>query len=382
MQNDVFYAIGKIIERDSKSTTYKFALLRGVIDMIQDNSPYTTVKGDRVSFPMGLLIEKWLLYYYPILESRIPIPQINGGARLAFQASFVRLVEAYGPIGGFSVFYNDLRNKGIPPRLQEDFFVLARELRDTIVKMPMKYMGRSISEGFYSIFQVDKARPKRDPEMDMAFLIRNFGSFSISVEYYEAFKLVGSFIGGQDSLLFKWAEFSVNASKQNLCVGTVVNQVLRSPITAREISESKRIYKEILEREKQVHCVWTGNRITTYDIDHMIPFSIWKNNDLWNLLPSAKRTNNQKRDKIPSPDLIEKQRELILHYWEILNENRSTRFKKEIQVALLGDRPFATWRQTGIQQLQDSCQYLISGRGYGEWNVGGSSPRSALLRSL
>jgi hypothetical protein len=63
MQNDVFYSIGKIIERDSKSTTYKFALLRGVIDMIQDNSPYTTVKEDRVSFPMGLLIEKWLLYY-------------------------------------------------------------------------------------------------------------------------------------------------------------------------------------------------------------------------------------------------------------------------------------------------------------------------------
>jgi hypothetical protein len=319
---------------------------------------------------------------YPILESHTLIPQINGGARLAFQTSFARLIDAYRPIGGFSVFYNDLRNKGIPPHLQQDFFVLAKELRDTITKMPMKYIGRSISHDFYSIFQFEKGRPKRNSEMDMEFLIQNFGSFSIPVDYYEAFKILGSFISGQDSLLFKWAEFSVNASKQDLSIGKVVNEVLRSPITAREISESKRIYRDILKREGQVHCVWTGNRITSYDIDHMIPFSIWKNNDLWNLLPSGTKTNNKKRDKIPSPDLIEKQRELIVHYWEILNESQSTRFKKEIQVALLGNHPFATWQQTGIQQLQESCQFLISNRGYEEWKVGSKSSRSAPDRRI
>jgi hypothetical protein len=43
MHNDVFQNISKIIERDSKTTTYKFALLRGVIDIIQDNSPFITI---------------------------------------------------------------------------------------------------------------------------------------------------------------------------------------------------------------------------------------------------------------------------------------------------------------------------------------------------
>jgi hypothetical protein len=37
--NETFINISKIIERDSKSTTYKYALLRGTIDIIQDNSP-------------------------------------------------------------------------------------------------------------------------------------------------------------------------------------------------------------------------------------------------------------------------------------------------------------------------------------------------------
>ena len=83
MDTQVFSHISKIIERVSKSSTYKFALLRGVMDIIQDNSPYITFSDGRVHFPTGLLIEKWLLYYYPILRSDIPIPMIHGRSKCA-----------------------------------------------------------------------------------------------------------------------------------------------------------------------------------------------------------------------------------------------------------------------------------------------------------
>ncbi len=65
MRDSIFSNISRIIERDSKVTTYKFALLRGVIDIIQDNSPYITFSEGRIHIPTGLLIEKWMLYYYP-----------------------------------------------------------------------------------------------------------------------------------------------------------------------------------------------------------------------------------------------------------------------------------------------------------------------------
>src|SRR5690606_26489581 len=120
---------GKIIERDSKTTTYKFALLRGVIDIVQDNSPYIRFLGDRVQIPTGLLIEKWLLYYYPLLESDIELPQIIGGSNLAFKPQLDELIDGYRPIGGFSAFYNDLKSKGIPQELLGNFFELARKLR-------------------------------------------------------------------------------------------------------------------------------------------------------------------------------------------------------------------------------------------------------------
>ncbi|MDO9511196.1 MAG: HNH endonuclease domain-containing protein [Bacteroidales bacterium] len=370
MNNEVFYNISKIIERDSKATTYKFALLRGVIDIIQDNSPFITISKDRVHFPTGLLIEKWMLYYYPILECSTNIPQINGETNLAFGNHLKKIITDYKTIGGFSAFYNDLKNKGIPKNLQSDFFALAKKLKGTITTMPMKYIGRSINNDYYSIFQYESDTVRRNTnEIDLEFLINTSGSFSIPFEYYEAFRVLGSFISGQDSIFFKWAEFSVKASKQNLSLDKVVNEVLKSPITERDVAESKQIYKTILKQEGKVFCVWTGNPITSYDVDHMIPFSVWKNNDLWNLLPSQSKTNNQKRDKIPSTDLIEKRKDLILHYWNLINENQSQRFQKEIRVALLGNSSSTGWQEIAIKQLQSSCNYLITNRGYEEWKI-------------
>ena len=370
MRNEVFSNISKIIQRDSKTTTYKFALLRGIIDIIQDNSPYISFSNDRVNFPLGLLVEKWMLYYYPIFESSEYIPQINGETNLAFLVQFKKIILEYSSIGGFSAFYNDLKNKGIPKNMHSDFVSLSKKIKDTITRMPMKYIGSSISNNYYSIFQYESGiKSKTSNSIDTEFLINNLGTFSIPIDYYEAFQFLGSFIGGQDSILFKWAEFSVNASGKNLSIEKVVSEVLKSPITERDVAESKQIFKSILKNEGKVFCVWTGKPITSYDVDHMIPFSVWKNNDLWNLLPSEAKTNNNKRDKIPSIELIESRKDSILYYWELLNQNQPQRFQKEIQISLLGNNPFSNWKETAFEHLQSSCNYLISNRGYSEWKI-------------
>jgi len=369
MWEGIYQNISKIIERDSKVTTYKFALLRGVIDIIQDNSPYISFSGDRVHFPTGLIVEKWILYYYPILESSTNIPQINGEANLAFIQPLSNLILFYKERGGFSAFYNDLKTKGIPDSIKQNFIALALKLQDTITRMPMKHIGYSISNAHYSIFNFQIYKPGKNITLhvDRQFLINNLGQFSIPIEYFEVFKILGSFIGGQDSILFKWAEFSVKASGKSLSIENVINEVLRSPITERDITESRKIYNSILKKESKVYCVWTGKAIAKYDVDHMIPFSAWKNNDLWNLLPSQKTINNQKRDRIPSPEVIQKRKDLILYYWDLVNQCQPERFQKEIQVALLGNHTFSSWQDISINQLQANCKYLITNRGFDEW---------------
>jgi hypothetical protein len=370
MNQEVFKNISKIIERDSKSSTYKFALLRGVIDSIQENSPFIEKKDVRVHIPTALLVEKWLMYYYPILESNLIIPQINSSTNLAFENSFRQLIDKYKEIGGFSAFYNDLKNKGIPKELQPEFIQLIKLIKDTITKMPMKYIGRSISSNYYSIFQLeDKSSKLGVDQLDYLHLINKLGSFSIPIEYFEAFKLLGSFINGQDSILFKWAEFSVKLSDHDLSLKNVVEKVLKNPITERDIKHSKKIYKDIINQERSIKCVWTGEKIISYDIDHVIPFSIWKNNDLWNLLPAKSKINNLKRDKIPSPELIERRKDEIIHYWDLISNYYKEQFDKEIQIALLGKNTSSNWQNHAISQLQNNCEYLISNRGFTEWNI-------------
>jgi len=362
---EILLNISKIIERDSKATTYKFALLRGVIDIIQDNSPYIVYMDDRVYIPTGLLVEKWMLYYYPIFESGEHIPQIYGSSQVAFRKQIEKMIDAYRLMGGFSGFYNDLKNKGIPQRLRSDFISLAKVMTRTITRMPMKYIGRSITDEYYSIFQFRPGRvPGSSEDMGMQFLIDHFGEFSIPVTYFESFKILGSFINGKDSIFMKWAEFSVNASGKRLSVEQVVNEVLKSPITERAIRESKQLYQTILQKEGKVHCVWTGKYISAFDVDHMIPFSVWRNNDLWNLLPSSAAINNKKRDKIPSIELIDTRKEMILHYWDLVFKEEPERFSREIKLSLLGRHSFDQWYNTAITQLKSSCDHLINSRGY------------------
>lgn len=370
MNTDIFKNVSKIIERDSKTTTYKFALLRGVIDIIQENSPYITIQNNRAIIPLGLLIEKWLLYYYPLLESPIKIPQINGDMNLAFELELISIINSYKNLGGFSTFYNDLKNNGIPQNLAATFIQLAKKIKETIIRMPMRYIGRSISNKYYSLFRYEsRIKIKNHQIINTQFLIENFGYFSMPLDYFEALKTLGNFVGGTDSIFFKWAEFSVNASRKNLSVEKVLNEIFKNPITQREVAESKRIYTEIIQKEGSVFCVWTGKKITKYDIDHLIPFSIWKNNDLWNLFPAQTKINNQKRNKIPSSNTIEKRKELIIYYWELVKEHQPERFNREIKISLLGNNLYTDWKITALNQLKSSCDFLINNRGYEEWNI-------------
>lgn len=370
MNKEIFSNISKIIERDSKTTTYKFALLRGTIDIVQENSPFIILKDNQVCIPLWLLVEKWLIYYYPIFEANISFAQIQGKAQLAFEDPFKELTNKYQELGGFSAFYNDLKYRGIPVDVQPIFIKLIKKLRDTIVKMPMRYAGRSITNKEYSIYKYNFDKMNlRIVDIDKEYLIQSFGTFSLPIEYYEAFKFLGSFITGQDSLFVKWAEFSVNASNRTLSTQTILQEVSKSPVTERDVRESKAQYKELLKSKGSIFCVWTGDKINNYDIDHIVPFSVLKNNDLWNLLPTKPSINNLKRDKLPSINLIERQKNIILHYWEILHTVSPKRFDKEVKISLLGNSSFDNWQTDAIQQLKKTCDYLITIRGFEEWNI-------------
>jgi len=73
VDNRTLHALNTILRRDSKDTTYKFALLRALIEISTEADQHLSRETeDHVVFPLGLIIEKWLLYYYPLIEKELP----------------------------------------------------------------------------------------------------------------------------------------------------------------------------------------------------------------------------------------------------------------------------------------------------------------------
>ena len=90
------------------------------------------------------------------------------------------------------------------------------------------------------------------------------------------------------------------------------------------------IHKFYLQK-KNKECVWTGQRHkNNFEIDHVIPFSLWRNNDLWNLLPCSVKTNRNKKDKLPAGNLFTKRKYALAHYWILNNSFNQKRFLYEI----------------------------------------------------
>tara|TARA_B100001971_G_scaffold194868_1_gene201262 strand:- start:775 stop:1932 length:1158 start_codon:yes stop_codon:yes gene_type:complete len=385
MKLSEFKTINTIIERDSKDTTYKFALLRSVIEIIQEYSHLRKEHEDKIIFPLGLLIEKWLLYYYPIISSRIFLPQKNGetseltpGNKIKFRKQFKTITDFYSDKGGFSVFYRDYKSGSISDEIKPTFIKLLKTLRETITKMPMKYLGNSVFNENYSVFQFNQDHKRigtvGNQEIDPEFLINSFGSFSFGKQLFTVLEYLGSFIIGVDSILFKWSEFTAKADRSGkLSVEKVFSYLQEYPQTERDVAFARNVYKNLLDHNKHIECVWSDEpigQIQIMNIDHMIPFAVWRNNDLWNLLPTHKDINLKKRDKIPSSDLLDERKEAIFFYWEKLKEHYEEMFEKEIRLSLL-DRSITTvhWQKDCFHQLKNKCKYLINIRGLEEWNI-------------
>ena len=130
MQTSSLRTINSILERDAKDASYKFALLRGTIDICQRYSHLREEVDGRVRYPLGLLVERWVLYYYPIIDSPEFIPQrssesdesAGGGARqIAFRSAFKKVTDYYRNRGGFNAFWNEYRNGDLSEEIRPMF---------------------------------------------------------------------------------------------------------------------------------------------------------------------------------------------------------------------------------------------------------------------
>jgi hypothetical protein len=380
---DEYRKINAIIENDDAASTLKYALLKGTIEICQQYSHFKEVQGDRAWYPMGLLVERWLTYFYPIFESSIFIPQLVGetnrapSKKIVFREPFTEIISEYHENGGFSVFFSDFASGMLPPEINAKLLKVCKTIRGRIIDMPMRHLGYSLHQKEYSIFTLPKKVPiiPRNLQVSPEQLIKHFGTYSIPKDLAETFEVFGGFIIGEETLLSKWADFSLMVANNKgipLDRGEILSLLLKEPETERNVTQVKQFYSNLLKEQGSLSCVWSGKNIKSMkniDIDHILPFSVWKNNDLWNLMPSDSKCNALKRDNIPSLDLLDRRRESIIKYWIQLHDEFGRTFENEMKLALLGEINFPSdWKIKGFNQLKKKCAHLIGPRGLVAWN--------------
>lgn len=367
---DALKQISFIVENDKTSSTYKYVLLKSVIDASQRYDHLIRVEDSRAHIPLGLIIERWMFDYFPFVfkgirqqhsqSSKILNKPIEDAYDEVFNLLHLNRDDPWEQ--AYKAMQSAFKNTNQSSVIAKAFLTLSKELAKTITTMPMKFIGKEQ----YEIFQPDITQYRRiklapNESCTILFLTQHFGYFSISETHYNIFRYLGQNLYGTSTIALKWKQKTDALNDQTHEAMHIIDRLSSDDLA---IERDTKDIRSILE--DGMECVWSGKILTpkTSDIDHVLPFSVWYNNDLWNLLPADKKVNNQKRDKIPSPKLIEKRADVIIEYWSLYELQWNTRFKNELNISLLNEIGSSPSYDFALESLMKKAEYLIYDRGY------------------
>ncbi len=345
------HLVESILNRDKKDATYKLALFRALAEIAQTQHHLAVyLAGSKVGVPIAAIAEKWLLYYWPIFAHGTFIPQRTrekrgGRAAVRIRKPLDALIEHYRPTAGLPGFHADLQADRLPDAVQTLYTQALSSLKHTIWDMPVRHAGGR--------------------QFDVLGYDRQAKLVLMSDSLWRELCLTGSWI--QDATILRWAELTERLSGDTIKASVVIDCLLKIPDPRRRsVNEAKGYYLGL----RSPVCVWSDRALTAsrLAIDHAMPFSLWRNDDLWNLFPADERINNEKRDRLPTYGLLQRRRDTIIGYWEGVADALRPRFEREAQT-LLGRAPFEprNWQSKLFARFVEAFEVTASQRGAARW---------------
>jgi SAM-dependent methyltransferase len=294
--------IDTILREESKTTTYKFALLRALAETATYSYKVAEWRSDgNIGVDLDLIAMKWIQYYWPLVTCDPLILQgqfnkANEKSDISFRSLLADFAKSLGP-GGYQYHLTNLAARNLAQVQKNSERVLLNKVKQTIIKGPVFYSG--------------DLRAGEKP-----FICQD-GKLIMRAELWIEFVLMGRWI--EDSIILRWADFTASLP-YNKNRGVKPSRVLDLLLSSLEIKRDVGTAEEILSSFPFQNCVWTGKRVNKWDIDHALPFSLWRNNDIWNLFPSDSKVNRQKSDRLPSRQALIEAKKRIFSYWDLYYE--------------------------------------------------------------
>jgi len=353
--DNILLIFQKIIEQESKTSTYKFALLRAVIDLISAQSPHIEDRDTHVAIPVLLISDKWLFYYWDLIENGYA--QIHSGRSLIFEERLGELQRKH-KLQNYWDFNREFHKAEYLDHLKPELITLAKGLNDTIIKNPVKYIGTSMGQGYNALFQVESAKVMRSTSISGYIdLLAYSPKLLLAKFYYEGLKRYGGLLSGTNSIIINWVDFmekqkqrpatdnhqlSKIASDSSVLYGkkTPLDLLLQSEAVERQTLIIRNYWLQKIKKGQPVFCTWSGSQIKSEKelaIDHAIPFSVLFNNDYWNLVPAKNTVNSSKSDKILSKNQLFVSKNRIFEIWATYQNTPelATIFSSQCQISLV-----------------------------------------------
>ena len=336
-----------ILEDESKTATYKFALLRAVADVNieapgrarflarNEWQPTPESEVDWVAIPFSLIVERWIDYFWALTTGPGPAPrQIQGTRPLGFGASLSRLQALYdGDILHFrrDFYEGRLASPDAEPAKLKAFLETVRDIASALKKGPVHFTGSASPEG----------KPFHTSPMERGFwtptpsgLAGHFGELRLPAHLWNELNRSAPWF--VNTVMFEWARLSVRFS-QLAGEPSSTAAVLARLLPPDEPERDTMLAKAVFEGTENLRCVWTDRPLTrsTLAVDHMIPWARTHCNDLWNLLPADRGANGNKSDRLPTLRLLDEARPRLFRAWRTLEDARSALFRAQAENTLL-----------------------------------------------
>ena len=190
------------------------------------------------------------------------------------------------------------------------------------------------------------------------------GRFCFPADLWRELSLIGHWIA--EALVLRWAELSRSFAREPVELADIVGRLLIRPNAERDVALARAIYSRLV----QLECVWSGAALgpSRFAVDHVIPFSLWHNNDLWNLLPADPRVNLAKSDRIVTHQRLHASRDRVIHFWSAAREADPLRFSAAASRTLLGgELPERNWESRTFAALLEAVETVALQRGVERW---------------
>ncbi len=314
--------LSTILRYDRKVTSYKIALLRAINDVVLA-FPDTESAGLAIAVPLRVLAERWVAYYWPFCDPKMPVlqgqrAQRNGVLRedLSFRPQLTLLRQEWETITGESsrpsdgyYLVNELRiarrREMLPLTLWQLYGSTLAAITDALLQ-PIQYAG----PGEWSVFE----RPRRSRDL-FGRTVAVPGTqpadrcLVISAELWATFQAMSLWV--EALCLHEWALFTEAVQpQQNATIdrGSAYRLLTEWPENRRPLTWERNHVDLLIMEGRSFTCPWTGRVIDTpgdYALDHLIPIAVYPINELWNLVPSDARFNaHVKRDRLPTPERL------------------------------------------------------------------------------